>query len=118
MTFAIRASLLHCLRDPGLAGDASAIQFIHDAIIVVRDGKFDLVGEANAVLPLLGNDIRIEDHRGQLLMPGFIDTHVHFPQIDAINCSNGWRNSPFLKKRNSLRVCTRTKPRNSFLIDC
>ena len=24
------------------------------------------------------------DHRGQLLMPGFIDTHVHCPQLDVI----------------------------------
>ncbi|MEN9627081.1 MAG: guanine deaminase, partial [Pseudomonadota bacterium] len=25
-----------------------------------------------------------EDHRGRLLMPGFIDTHVHAPQLDVI----------------------------------
>jgi guanine deaminase len=25
-----------------------------------------------------------EDHRGRLLMPGFIDTHVHSPQLDVI----------------------------------
>jgi guanine deaminase len=84
MTFAIRASLLHCLRDPGLSGDASAVEFIRDALIVVRNGKFDLVGEASALLPQLGRDIPIESHRDKLLMPGFIDTHVHFPQVDVI----------------------------------
>lgn len=26
----------------------------------------------------------VEDHRGSLLMPGFIDTHVHSPQLDVI----------------------------------
>jgi len=25
-----------------------------------------------------------EDHRGRLLMPGFVDTHVHSPQLDVI----------------------------------
>ena len=24
------------------------------------------------------------DHRGRLIMPGFIDTHVHSPQVDVI----------------------------------
>jgi guanine deaminase len=84
MIFAIRASLLHCLRDPGLAGDASAVEFIRDAIVVVRNGKFELVGDANVLLPQLGRDIRIEDHRGKILLPGFIDTHAHFPQVDVI----------------------------------
>ncbi len=31
-----------------------------------------------------GPDWRPEDHRGRLLMPGFIDTHVHSPQLDVI----------------------------------
>jgi guanine deaminase len=84
MTFAVRASLLHCLRDPGLTGEASAIEFIRDAIVVIRDGKFDLVGDATQLLSKIGNDIRIDDQRGKFLLPGFIDTHVHFPQIDVI----------------------------------
>jgi guanine deaminase len=31
-----------------------------------------------------GPDWQQHDHRGQLLMPGFIDTHVHCPQLDVI----------------------------------
>ncbi len=31
-----------------------------------------------------GPDWLHEDHRGRLLMPGFIDTHVHCPQLDVI----------------------------------
>jgi guanine deaminase len=84
MVIAIRASLLHCLGDPGLAGDRNAVEFIADAIVVIRNGKFELVGDALAVLPQLGRDLPIEDHRGKLLLPGFIDAHVHFPQVDVI----------------------------------
>jgi guanine deaminase len=84
MTFAIRASLLHCLRDPGLSGSNSAVESIPDAMVVVRHGIFDEIGESRAILPKLGPDVRVEDHRGKLLLPGFIDTHVHFPQIDVI----------------------------------
>ncbi len=31
-----------------------------------------------------GPDWKRHDHRGRLLMPGFIDTHVHAPQLDVI----------------------------------
>jgi guanine deaminase len=31
-----------------------------------------------------GPDWERHDHRGQLLMPGFIDTHVHCPQLDVL----------------------------------
>ena len=31
-----------------------------------------------------GPDWQCHDHRGRLLMPGFIDTHVHCPQLDVI----------------------------------
>jgi guanine deaminase len=82
--FAIRTQLLHCLRDPGLAGDPSAIEFIDDALVVVDHGKIALAGAAQEILPQLGADIHIQDQRDKFLLPGFIDTHVHFPQIDVI----------------------------------
>lgn len=84
MTFAIRTTVLHCLRDPGLAGDRSAVECSPDAIVVVREGRIDRVGESAAVLRELGGDIPVIDRRGKWLLPGFIDTHVHFPQIDVI----------------------------------
>ena len=29
-------------------------------------------------------NIQILDHRSNLILPGFIDTHIHFPQIQII----------------------------------
>ena len=85
MTFtAIRSALLHCLRDPGLAGDASAIEYLPDAITVMRDGRVHAVGAADALLPTLGPDVLVDDQRGRMLVPGFVDTHVHYPQVDVI----------------------------------
>jgi guanine deaminase len=81
---AIRSSLLHCLRDPGLAGDATAIEYIADAITVVRGGLIEQVGPAAALLPTLGADVQIAEHRQHILLPGFIDAHVHYPQVDVI----------------------------------
>ncbi len=81
---AIRSALLHCLRDPGLAGDASAVEYLPDAITVMRDGRVHAVGAADALLPTLGPDVHVEDQRGRMLVPGFVDTHVHYPQVDVI----------------------------------
>jgi len=82
---AIRASLLHCLRDPGLAGDATgSVEYLRDAIVLLRDGRIERVAPADALLPALGADIAIDDQRGKLLLPGFVDAHVHYPQVDVI----------------------------------
>jgi len=81
---AIRASILHCLRDPGLAGDPAAIEFLSDALVICRAGRVERVGPADALLPSLGADVLIDDQSGCVLVPGFIDTHVHYPQVDVI----------------------------------
>jgi guanine deaminase len=82
--YALRTSLLHCVGDPGLPGDPNAIEWIEDAIIVVRGAHIDAVAPASALLPALGADVPVTDHRGKILVPGFIDAHVHYPQIDVI----------------------------------
>ena len=81
---AIRSSVLHCLRDPGLVGDDSAIEYIADAVTVIRGGLIERVGSADALLPLLGADVVMTNHGGKILLPGFIDAHVHYPQVDVI----------------------------------
>jgi guanine deaminase len=81
---AIRSALLHCLRDPGLAGDASAIEYLPDAITVMHGNRVHAVGATDALLPTLGPDVRVDDQRGRVLVPGFVDTHVHYPQVDVI----------------------------------
>ncbi len=83
-TTAFRGDFLHCLRDPGLEGDATAIEFVRDGILLVRDGRIEALKPASELLPALGPDVRVEDWRGHLIVPGFVDTHVHYPQIDVI----------------------------------
>lgn len=54
-----------------------------DAIIGVADGRVQSLEPAEAVPELRA---AAEDLRPGLLMPGFIDTHIHFPQQDMIGC--------------------------------
>ncbi len=82
---AIRAAVLTCTGDPGLDGaNARHVRFLPDAVVVVADGRIDAVAPAQALLPALGAGVRVLDRRGYLLVPGFVDAHVHYPQVDVI----------------------------------
>lgn len=80
---AIRASILHFVDDPDHAG-AAAREYHEDGLLLVRDGRVEALGDATALLPRLTPEDELIDHRGRLVMPGFIDTHVHYPQTDII----------------------------------
>lgn len=78
---ALFADLLDFTADPGFAAPAEApgVRFRPDHWLLVEDGR---IAGVQAGPPGEGW-ARIE-HRGRLLMPGFIDTHVHCPQLDVI----------------------------------
>lgn len=80
-TFAIRADLLDFTADPGFGAPAEApgVRYRPDHWLLVKDGS--IVG-AQDLDP--GEGWERHDHRGALLTPGFIDTHVHSPQLDII----------------------------------
>lgn len=83
-TVAFRGSLLHFLRDPGDGTASDAVQYYEDGVLVVRDGHVLEVGAAREVLARLPADAAVKDHSGKLLLPGFVDTHIHYPQTDMI----------------------------------
>jgi len=77
---ALRGDLLEVTADPGFGGVASSkVRFDADHWLLIEDGR--IVGRS-ATAP----DASWErhDHAGRLITPGFIDTHVHGPQIDMI----------------------------------
>ena len=81
---AFRASIFHCLADPEIVAENDAIEYFHDGLMIVRDGVVATLGEAGDLLPGLSENTRIVDLSGKLLVPGFVDCHVHFPQTDII----------------------------------
>ncbi|ALL12661.1 guanine deaminase [Caulobacter henricii] len=78
---AFRASILHLLGDPTTSDEAVA--FHADGLLLVEDGHVVACGDHDALRDLLG-DTPVEDLSGKLITPGFIDTHIHFPQVDII----------------------------------
>jgi len=81
---AIRASVLHCLADPGEAGRKDAWEYFDDGMLLVDGGRIVDAGDAGRLLGALPANARVRDLRGKLIVPGFIDCHVHFPQLDII----------------------------------
>lgn len=84
MRQAFRASILHCLADPGEGSLATATAYLDDGLLIVENGLIVELGEAAALLPQLGDRVSLQEFPEQLIVPGFIDCHVHFPQLDII----------------------------------
>jgi len=77
---ALRADLLDFTAAPAWGEvESAAVRFRPDHWLLVEDGR---IAGAQADAPDAGWERH--DHRGRLLMPGFIDTHVHSPQLDVI----------------------------------
>lgn len=75
---AYRAQLFHALTD-------ETFEYFEDGALLVRDdGHVETVGPAAAVLSHLPKDHPVEHFPDHLLLPGFIDTHVHYSQLDVI----------------------------------
>ena len=81
---AFRASILHCLADPGEQANPGAVEYFADGMLIVEDGCVAALGEADRVAADLGEDVELIDHSGKLIVPGFVDCHVHFSQLDII----------------------------------
>ena len=78
----IRGRVLSFLDEPRLTG-ARALKIIEDGAVLVEDGRIAAVGESSAIR-LRAPGATVDDHTGKLVMPGFIDTHIHYPQTRVI----------------------------------
>lgn len=79
---AFRASILHFTGDP--AFDAGAQAWHEDGLLVIDDGRVQAAGDYVQLKDTLPPDTQVRDYRGKIIMPGFIDTHIHYPQTDMI----------------------------------
>lgn len=80
---AYRAAILHSLADPTVVGFEQSYQYFEDGILLIENGKVAQVGAAAELLPKL-TDVEVQHYRDALITPGFIDTHIHFPQTGMI----------------------------------
>jgi len=79
----LRGRLLTFHREPAGPEDHAAYSYVEDGAVLVRDGLIAASGEHGHVAATAG-DAPVIDHRPHLLMPGFIDAHIHYPQVQIV----------------------------------
>ena len=73
-----RGTFLDTPEDPFTGG---ALR-VEDGALLVRDGVIAARGSAGELRSAYGDDV--VDLTGGLVLPGFVDTHVHFPQVRMV----------------------------------
>ena len=82
-TLALRGRILTFDGDPALLGER-AVTYIEDGMVIVEKGIVTATGEASVLLRELLPGIPVSDYRPHLILPGFIDPHLHLPQTQVI----------------------------------
>ncbi|MDP2243267.1 guanine deaminase [Pseudomonas sp.] len=80
---AYRAAILHSIADPAVVGVEHSYEYFEDGLLVIDNGQVANVGHAADLLPTL-KGVEITEYRDALITPGFIDTHIHYPQTGMI----------------------------------
>ncbi|WP_114010051.1 guanine deaminase [Cohaesibacter intestini] len=80
----LRGRILTFHAEPQTPHDESAHLYIEDGALLIEAGRIVACDSYAAVRPLARAEAEVIDHRPHLLMPGFIDTHLHFPQVQVI----------------------------------
>lgn len=78
----LRGRVLTFTDEPQGRDDSSSYRYIEDgAVVIGGDGRIIMIGEFK---PEAAAHHRVIDHRPHLILPGFIDPHIHFPQMQVI----------------------------------
>lgn len=78
---AYRARILHFLHEPVEQGEG-AWQYFEDGVLLVDDGHIQAVGPADQLLKCFEGSVT--NFTNHLIIPGFIDCHIHYPQTEMI----------------------------------
>ena len=70
--------------DPFAADPLQAHRHISDGVVFVRDGLVEAVGSRAEMSSQIGEADIVHDYGDNLIMAGFVDTHVHYSQLGVI----------------------------------
>ena len=80
---AFRAQILHFTDSPDTITGAG-VEYFSDGVLLLENGRVKTLASAETMASA-GFDLRQCQHfPEQLIMPGFIDSHIHYPQTDVI----------------------------------
>jgi len=85
-----RGHIFHLTGKPTVQEAAEALVEIPDgALLVNDDGVIEWCGHHVDRPQLDGASVEVIDHGDAFLLPGFVDTHMHFPQVNSIDAYGG-----------------------------
>jgi guanine deaminase len=77
----VRAHVMHTPSDP--FREEGALEAFNDGAVAFEDGRILATGSF-AQLRREHPEAPVLDHSGAILLPGFVDTHVHYPQLGVV----------------------------------
>ncbi|HEY5818565.1 MAG TPA: guanine deaminase [Mesorhizobium sp.] len=80
----LRGRTLSFHRWPESAEDHAAYRYEEDGGLLLEDGKIAAAGAYATVKENASEGVKTVDHRRHLLLAGFVDCHVHYPQMQVI----------------------------------
>ena len=81
---AIRSAAITFTKDPFIVGSGAAFQYEPDALIVIENGMIKSFGAYDKIKSTIPDNFKIKTYKDSLVLPGFIDTHIHYPQTQIM----------------------------------
>lgn len=82
---AIRGNFLDITHTVSQASDIkNHIRYIEDGLLITSEGKITWFGSWEDGQAHLSKNIQVQHYPDQLIVPGFIDTHIHYPQTEMV----------------------------------
>ena len=60
------------------------VRFVEDGLLITENGKIQWFGSWQDGQSLIPDGVELTHYLEQLIVPGFIDTHIHFPQTEMV----------------------------------
>ena len=80
---AIRGAFLDFIDDPFYTSESDSVRYISDGLLIIENGAIADFGTYNDLRSQYAH-IPTTTYPDRLIMPGFIDTHVHYSQYEMI----------------------------------
>ncbi len=81
---ALRGAIYTLVADPFLNAASDCVVYEPDGCILIREGVIREVGAYADLRGKLPDDIELRHYPDAILMPGFVDAHIHYPQVEII----------------------------------
>ena len=81
---ALRGATYTLAADPFFNPPADCVVYESDGCILIRDGRISEIGAFAQLRDKLPTDIELRHYPDAMLMPGFVDAHIHYPQVEII----------------------------------